>query len=176
MFDLNTNFFELFELEVMYQIDLKYLKSKYLELQKKVHPDNFATGSDAEQRMAMQCVSYLNQAYDALKSPLNRAIYLLECAEQDFDKDTQISSDPIFLMEQMELRESLSEVSNKADPFKELDMLLSQASRTLEENKHVFERSYNSSDWLAAREEINKMMFVSKLINEIAEKEEALLD
>lgn len=176
MFDLNTNFFELFELDIAFDLNLKDLKSKYIQLQRKVHPDNFASGTDAEQRIAMQRVSYLNQAHDTLKSPLKRAIYLLECSGQAFDPDTQVSNDPIFLMEQMELREALSEIPHSVESISDLDVLRCEAKKAFVENQNNFIRFYKASEWSSAGEEINKMMFVSKFIHEITEKEEVLFD
>jgi len=90
LFDLTANYFELLDLEQDYQLDLKVLKEKYLELQREVHPDKFASESEKIQREAIQRVSYLNQAYEILKSPLQRAIYLLQISGNDFDPDTQI--------------------------------------------------------------------------------------
>jgi len=176
MFDLNINYFDLFSLPIEYQVDLKQLKSQYIELQKVVHPDNFVSANDVEQRMSMQRVSLVNQAYETLKSPLQRAIYLLNLSGQEFDADSQISSDPMFLMEQMALRESLAEVESTEDPMQALDLLLDKAHHAFKQNLKLFDEFYRSANWPAARDEINKMMFSSKFLTEVKEKEERLLD
>lgn len=172
MFDLTTNYFQLFGLPVGCEVDPKQLKQKYLELQRQYHPDNFAAESEATQRQAVQQVSYLNQAYDTLKSPLKRAVYLLHTAGHDYDPDTQIHDDTEFLMQQMELREELSEISIDSE---ELDQLRAKASTSFEKHKNQFADSYGNKKWQEAGAEINKMMFLSKLLTEIDEKEEVLL-
>ena len=88
MFDLKTNYFEVFGLQPTSDVELSSLKTKYLELQRLVHPDNHVSESDEAQRHALQRVSYLNQAYDTLCFPLKRAIYLLQSVGHDNDPDT----------------------------------------------------------------------------------------
>ena len=174
MFSLTTNYFELFGLKESYVLDLADLKAKYLELQRQVHPDKFASESELVQREAMQRVSYLNQAYETLKSPLQRAIYLLQSSGNDFDPDTQTHSDTSFLMEQMELREELSDISDANDPFEALDELRNRALAAYQAHQKQFADSYGEESWEDAANEINKMMFANKLLQEISEKEETL--
>lgn len=176
MFDLTTNYFALFGLKPCYQLDLKKLKSCYLELQRQVHPDNFASESDQVQREAVQRVSYLNQAYESLKSPMSRAIYLLETAGYDFNPDTQIHNDAAFLMEQMELREALSDISDEPDPISSLDQLRDKAQNSYQQYQDVFATRYDEKNWDAAANEVNKMMFAVKLLAELSEKEEMLFE
>lgn len=174
MFDLTANYFELLDLEQDYQLDLKVLKEKYLELQREVHPDKFASESEKIQREAIQRVSYLNQAYETLKSPLQRAIYLLQISGNDFDPDTQIHNDAAFLLEQMELREELSEVSYTNEPLTALEELNNKASLRYKSHQEQFSKLYSEKNWQDAAVEINKMMFAKKLLSEISEKEEML--
>lgn len=176
LFDLATNYFDLLGAKQSYFIDLSALKKKYLDLQRQVHPDNFASGSDKVRREAMQRVSYLNQAYETLKSPLQRAVYLLQISGNDFDPDTQVHSDPAFLMQQMELREALSEVSDADDPLAALDELRDNAEQNYQEYQNQFAEFCDQSKWQDASLVVNKMMFVNKLLREIAEKEEVLFD
>ena len=81
----------------------------------KFHPDNFATKSQAEQLQALQSTSLLNTAYTALKTPLNRASYLLNLEDVNpFDeKDTNMDAN--FLLSQIELREQLEDIKEQQD-------------------------------------------------------------
>ena len=72
------NYFELFDLETSFFVDDEALKKAYQTQATRFHPDNFATKSQAEQLQALQSTSLLNSAYTALKTPLNRASYLLK--------------------------------------------------------------------------------------------------
>ena len=91
------NFYEMFELPVSYEVDLRLLNERYLKLQQQLHPDHFAGSSGAEQRLAVQYTADLNQAYSVLKSPLARAQYLLELKGIDSSGNTTVTSDMDFL-------------------------------------------------------------------------------
>ena len=69
---LTSNFFELFELPVSYDVDLAKIQQRYMEWQKQVHPDKFANASDQEKSLSMQQTSWLNEAKTTLESPVLR--------------------------------------------------------------------------------------------------------
>ena len=173
-FEFGTNYFSLFSLPDVFEVDLSALKSEYLKLQQQCHPDKYVSKPEAEQHQAVKLAAYLNQAYDALKSPLKRAIYMLELRQVEFDLDSQIQADTDFLMSQLVLREQLEAAHEANDPFAELDQLLSQAERDYKAYQNEFVGVYANEDWDAAIKSIHKMMFASKLIAEIRLKEEHL--
>ena len=113
---LKQNYFELFGLEPGFEVDLSAIAESYRELQRAVHPDRFASASDQERLLSVQQAAHVNEAYQTLKSPLLRARYLLELQGIALN-DTDTTMDPMFLMEQMELRESLAGVAGQSDPF-----------------------------------------------------------
>ena len=76
-FDFQHNHFQLFGLAQSYQIDTAQLDQQYRAWQALVHPDKSAHLPDAEQRVAMQRATLVNEAYQTLRSPLRRARYLL---------------------------------------------------------------------------------------------------
>ena len=104
------NYFELFDLKTSFFVDDEALKKSYQTQVMRFHPDNFATKSQAEQLQALQNTSLVNSAYTALKTPLNRASYLLNLEHVNpFDeKDTNMDSN--FLISQIELREQLENI------------------------------------------------------------------
>ena len=67
--DLTQDHFSNFGLLLAFQVDLAYLADRYHQLQQVYHPDRFVSGTDAEQRVAVQTASYLNQAYTILRCP-----------------------------------------------------------------------------------------------------------
>ncbi len=109
------NYFELFDLETSFLVDDEALKKAYQAQVTRFHPDNFATKSQAEQLQALQSTSLLNSAYIALKTPLNRASYLLNLEDVNpFDeKDTNMDAN--FLISQIELREQLENIKEQQD-------------------------------------------------------------
>ncbi len=114
--ETTQNFFELFGIPVSFEVDTQQLSERYRDLQRTVHPDKYANASDRERRLAVEKAALINEAYQTLKSPMNRARYMLELRGVDFDSERDTHLDPMFLMEQMELREALGEVKSADDP------------------------------------------------------------
>ena len=109
-------YFDLLSLPVDYQVDLTLLNAHYLELQKVIHPDKFANHSEQEQLLAVQKAAEVNDALQTLKHPLKRAEYMLAERGVDIRAEQQTLQDPMFLMQQMELREALEDIRDAADP------------------------------------------------------------
>ena len=109
------NYFELFSLEALFDIDTNALEKEYQIQISNYHPDKFATKTEKEKTQALQNTSLINSAFETLKSPLLRATYLLELnGINAFDeKDTQMNME--FLMSQIELRESLELIETNKD-------------------------------------------------------------
>jgi len=109
------NYFELFDLETSFFVDDEALNKAYQAQVTRFHPDNFANKSQTEQLQALQSTSLLNLAYTTLKTPLNRASYLLNLEDVDpFDeKDTNMDAN--FLVLQIELREQLEDIKKLQD-------------------------------------------------------------
>src|SRR4051812_19129219 len=83
--------FELFGLSSAFALDSEALERAYREIQSRVHPDRFAHAGDAERRASLQWTTHVNEAYRALKDPVQRAKYLLELNGVDvqFETNTQ---------------------------------------------------------------------------------------
>ncbi len=114
------NHFSFFELSPAFDIDLADLTYRYRELQKVIHPDKFANSPESERLKAVQRAAQINDAFDVLKSPLLRAQHLLVLNGIEPEKNATIS-DPMFLMQQMEMRESLEEAAAKDDALSAIE-------------------------------------------------------
>lgn len=170
------NYFEIFGLPVSVDIDVAAMSSSYHELQKKYHPDRFANGDEQQSRLAMQATSLINSAFETLKSPLSRAQYLLKLKGVDTSTETDTTMDGAFLMEQMELRESLENVRQQADPLSTLDKMASDLKKQMKQLMSQFQQSYENNELEAARESIRKMQFILKAQNEVKQISEQLED
>jgi len=112
----------------------------------------------------MQWTTRVNEAYRTLKSPVQRAKYLLEMNGVDvgFETNTQMPTD--FLLRQLELREALAEAKQPAA----LDELMAQVrreQRLLEQG--IAQLIDDRKDYAAAAGEVRKLMFLDKLAGEI---------
>ena len=174
--DFTCNYFELFGLPAKYKVDLALLATRYHELQCKFHPDRHMSGTPYEQRLAVQYVSFINQAYTELESSLARAKYLLFLKKIEFSDETHIVSDPIVLMEQIELREKLSDIHKSDEGLLALNALREEASLGYTEIQEIFEQQYNQNEFQAAFASLEKMQFMNKFLNEIERFEEKFDD
>ena len=159
---LSTNYFELFDIPVSYDVDLDMVQQRYRELQKSVHPDKFSNAGSQERRISMQQTSMINQALSTLKHPVDRAVYMLGMKGLDFSMDNETTMDAGFLMQQMEMREQLESVHNTDDPLTKLDALSAEVKSKTAELVDEFKQAYESDDLDAAREVVRKMQFIHK--------------
>lgn len=174
--DLSSDFFELFGLAVEFAVDEGQLQSRYRELQKNLHPDRFAAGSDAEKRWSLQAAAHVNEAHNTLRKPLARATYLLKLRGVDLDVETDTRMPPEFLMEQMELREQLEEIPGKADPFESADKVRVSLRDSVTKVSEQFVASLANDDEDAARGYARQWQFLDKLMNELGDIEASLDD
>lgn len=172
----NLNYFELFDLEPGYELDMAVLAERYRRLQQACHPDRHAGGTARDVRLAVQKTSLVNQAYEVLKSPVARALYLLELAGVEVGAETYVTRDGLFLVQQMEMREALEAIreddSNNA--FSHLSDLSDDAQDTFEELQQVFGSQYRNNDFVLALDTVAKMQFFVKFLREIEETEEEM--
>lgn len=165
--DFSKNHFELFGVTPGFAIDVAALDVAYREVQREVHPDRFATASDAEKRLAAQWATQANGAYRTLKSPLNRGRYLLHLNGIDTEEERNTAMPLEFLMQQMEWREAVVEAKASKDEAK-LDQLAADKRR---EEKLLFaklaEQLAHSTSMADARETVRKLRFLEKLGEEI---------
>jgi molecular chaperone HscB len=113
---ITKNYFEIFELLPSFNIDKAILTKLYYQKQKKYHPDNFIrlnndnnNQSSELSTIILQLSSHINDAYYALTHDLPRAITLLKLygVELDLAKDASLPHE--FLLEQMDLYESIDD-------------------------------------------------------------------
>lgn len=169
------NYFELFGLPSQFQLDGSLLSSQFRELQKQFHPDNFATASERDRLMAVQKAAEINDAYQVLKNPISRAEYLLSQNDVEIRGEQQTMQDPMFLMEQMELREELEDISSSSDPEDALFDFESKVSKMFKQQLAATEQQLSDSDWPQAADSVRKLKFIAKLKHEIELVEDKLL-
>ena len=177
--DLTQSYFELFDLPVSFEIDLPDLSERFRKLQRATHPDRYASASDRDRRLSVQKAALVNEAYQCLKSPLNRARYMLERKGVEFNDVRDTSFDSEFLMEQMELRERLSEVKSASQPMHELNGVLQTiellGTRFLNELADHLQSDTNE-ELAKAKELVLKLQFIEKLRAETELMEEQLYE
>ena len=169
------NHFELFGLPLQFQLDGSLLSSQFRALQRQFHPDNFATASERDRLLAVQKAAQINDAYQVLKNPISRAEYLLFQHGEDIRGEQQTMQDPMFLMEQMELREELEDIADSSDPEDALFAFEGKVSKMYKQQLSAIQQELDSQAWLEAADRVRKLKFIAKLKNEIELVEDRLI-
>lgn len=160
------NHFELFQMPVMFEIDTQQLDAAYREVQGRVHPDKFVTATDAEKRVAMQWATRANEAYQTLKNPLKRAMYLCEMNGVDLATESNTHMPTAFLMQQIEWREALDEArdTKNQSALEQLENELIQKRALL---LSLVTQHLNAAQYNDAGEQVRQLMFVEKFGDEV---------
>ncbi|MCF7488257.1 MULTISPECIES: co-chaperone HscB [Vibrio] len=169
------NHFELFGLPLQFQLDGSLLSSQFRDLQRQFHPDKFAIASERDRLLAVQKAAQINDAYQVLKNPISRAEYLLVQHGEDIRGEQQTMQDPMFLMEQMELREELEEIADSSDPEDALFAFEGKVSKMYKQQLSAIQQELDSEAWLEAADRVRKLKFIAKLKNEIGLVEDRLI-
>lgn len=172
--DFSQTHFELFGLPQVYALERSQLDAAYRELQNTVHPDRFAAQPEAEQRVAMQWATQVNEAYQTLRHPVNRGVYLLKLQGIDALDANNTRMAPAFLMQQMEWREAIED-ARTGKSMAALDALtddLRAAHRRIE--NQLAELIDKTHDFTAASEAVRQLRFMDKLIAEVGDVYEEL--
>jgi molecular chaperone HscB len=73
-----ADYFQVFGLPRKLEIDAAALEREFHRLSRKLHPDRFARAATEEQQWSLASTALLNDAYRALRDPLQRVEYLLK--------------------------------------------------------------------------------------------------
>ncbi|RYF88553.1 MAG: Fe-S protein assembly co-chaperone HscB, partial [Chitinophagaceae bacterium] len=105
---LHMNYFELFGFEVAPKVDKSLVAKKYFALQRDHHPDFFTQAHEDEQANSLEQSSHINKAFAIFQDADKTLEYFLQ--EQGIiQTDEKYTLPPDFLMEMMELNETLDE-------------------------------------------------------------------
>ena len=162
-----SQYFNLFQLEPSFNIDTEALEQTYRALAARFHPDKFASASAFEQKQAVMMSSTINDAYRTLKSPIDRAAYLLKSQNIDADAPEHTSFSPEFLMQQMEWRETLmdAQMEQSHDAIRALDQEIQEVQSSLYQD---LQQAFEQQDYESAAQWVRHGRFLNKLRKEIA--------
>lgn len=110
-----------------------------------------------------------------MKNPISRAEYLLVQHGEDIRGEQQTMQDPMFLMEQMELREELEDIADSSDPEDALFAFEGKVSKMYKQQLSAIQQELESEAWLEAADRVRKLKFIAKLKNEIELVEDRLI-
>ncbi|TPX40294.1 hypothetical protein SeMB42_g04251 [Synchytrium endobioticum] len=113
----HTSYFDLFGLKESFEVPVRDMHATFIKLQRKVHPDGQAGRSSTERLFADDQSSQLNKAYQVLKDPLLRAVYMLGRWGSHISESESLS-DPELLTTVLDMREELEAAETEDDVLK----------------------------------------------------------
>ena len=153
--------FKFFALPLAFNLNLNTLEERYLDLQKQFHPDKFVTKTTQEQMNALSWGGFLNDSYNKLKKPVERACLLL--AEQGIHDVLEEKPTSDMMMKQFELREQLEE-------SEQLEGLLNAVQDDIANLESGLVESFASSNFEKAKKQTLELQFLSKFTRDIKRK------
>lgn len=169
----SEDYFRFFGLHQQFKIDLPALDQAYLAIQKEVHPDRHARGSDAEQRLAMQMATLANTALQTLKNPIQRGLYICQLHGVDAKLETNTAMPAAFLMKQMDWRENLDE---QAEDLAALDALMAEVQESKQDTlTEIAQAIDGAKNYARAAELLRGLLFIDKFAIELDDAIAALI-
>lgn len=154
-------------LSIAYDVDVPKLEQLYFGLQRKLHPDRFGGKSPKEKALSQQQATQLNDAYETLKDPLKRAVYLLDLSGQKVDLHGSVTiTDPILLMEQMERREAIAEASS----VEAISALISKAEADVVSCQHAMAEAFANSQLAKAADLALRLKYFTKMVEDARQR------
>jgi len=169
-----NNYFDLFSIEKSYSLDRHLLRDRFRELQRKFHPDNFASATEQDRRISAQYAAMINEAFTTLNDPVQRGRYMLSLNGISTDEEHDTRMDPEFLIQQIELREELDTArSSSLDALNHLsDKVENDFAGRMARVGEILDGT-DDSEFEKARHLVRELQFLRRMQNEIEEAEES---
>lgn len=161
------NPFALFGLPEQFTLDTDALTQTYRTLAARFHPDRFAAASTFEQRQAVMMAAAVNQAYQTLLHPLDRAAALLQRQGIDADAPEHTAFAPDFLMQQMQWREMLADARSESNTDA-LQALANEIAAQQSSLNEALAQDFAAQRFEQAAQTVRQGRFLDKLGREIA--------
>lgn len=152
------NNFELFSLNVDYDLDKIILKQKFNDVQKLFHPDKHSQSAELEK--INEASSYLNNAYKLLNSDMERAIYLLELLFNYKINDNENIEDDDFLQEIIKINEQI-------DSSEDIKSLTKQYEKEYQNHIDELKLYFKEKNCDHIVKVVKKMKFIDKILERI---------
>ena len=162
--NIQADDFVLFGLKPQFAQERSAIDAAWKLLQAQAHPDKFASQGASAQRLAMQWSVRINEAYQRLKSPIQRAAYLCGMHGQAINAHSNTAMPSDFLMQQMEWREAQEDAREPQALEALLDEAASWQKAALAKCATLIDQG---QDYAAAAQVVRQLLFVEKFIADV---------
>lgn len=107
--------FDVLHVPARFDLDMNQVEATHRELSKTLHPDRYVGAPANERRLALSRAIEVNEALRVLRDPVRRAEALLARAGVKLEEGREPAASPDFLMEVLELRETLAGAQRAKD-------------------------------------------------------------
>ncbi len=121
-----TDYFDFYGLPLSFNLDAAAVKQQFYKFSKQYHPDFFINESEERQAEVLEMSTLNNKAYQVLSDPQRRLQYILEIKGILKEGENYVLPQG-FLMEMMDVNESLMDLQFDPDPDR-LDALKDSVS------------------------------------------------
>lgn len=150
-------------LERGFDIDVAAVEKAYFQAQRTLHPDRFATRTPKEKALSQSQATAVNDAYETLKDALSRATYLAGLMGLNVLKEgCNALTDPVILMEAMEMREALAE----AETEDEVVAITRRAQDDISDCEAELAGAFKAEDLEAVAKLITRLKYLRKLVDQ----------
>ncbi len=162
------NYFEFFEIDVAFEIDLTALRKKFIAQSKAFHPDFHALDTEAEQEKVLEKSTHNNQGWKVLSDENKRISHILELHDA-LPKEGEAKVPQEFLMEMMDLNEALMELEFGEDPSllqkvtDSLNEIRSNISKEAQTAMSSWDTSQESAALIIVRDYYLKMQYLRRI-------------
>ncbi|MFZ9037944.1 MAG: Fe-S protein assembly co-chaperone HscB [Gammaproteobacteria bacterium] len=174
--ELSLDYFELFGLNPVFDIDPTLLNAAQQRLQASHHPDRHVGSNEQDKRLSVQIASRVNQAYETLRDPVKRSRYLLEINGATLPDDSATTADTEFLMEQIELREAVEACRQGEDALARSEAIETRLEQRAAGLAREFVERFEAGRFDEAIESSRKMQFVQRIQQQLDELQFELED
>jgi molecular chaperone HscB len=107
--------FDLLGIEPAFDLDMVAVEKRHRDLSRVLHPDRHVGSSPSERRIALGGAIEVNEAFRVVRDPIRRAEALLRRRGVTLEDGAEGKASPAFLMDMLEMRETLSEAKAARD-------------------------------------------------------------
>jgi molecular chaperone HscB len=102
-------------IERQYALDLKEVEKRHRDLSRTLHPDKYAGSGAHERSSALSNAVEVNEAWRIVRDPVKRGEALFRLAGISLGDSDEPKPGQMFLMDMMELRETLEDAKEKKE-------------------------------------------------------------
>lgn len=167
------NYFDIFQIPVQLIVNPAELTSKYFELSRQFHPDFYINETEEKQQEALEKTALLNKALKTFQNPDETLKYVLQLKGLMTD-DEKYQLPPLFLMEVMEINESLMDDAGEDDSQRLQERITALQNEIYSTVKPIIE-GYKDGEatkeqLLAIKEYYFKKKYIDRIKKELQDK------